>query len=50
PAATRNGGGGDVAEPGADGTTGPIATGSAGRLAGGAAIVVATRRKRTTRA
>ncbi|MFI8188590.1 LAETG motif-containing sortase-dependent surface protein [Streptomyces sp. NPDC085946] len=49
PAATPNGGGGDLAETGADGSTGPFAIGAAVLLAGGAALVVATRRKRTAR-
>ncbi|MGA5894798.1 LAETG motif-containing sortase-dependent surface protein [Streptomyces venetus] len=40
-----NGGGGDLAETGADGSTGPIALGAAALLAGGAALVVVTRRR-----
>ncbi|MDT0389068.1 LAETG motif-containing sortase-dependent surface protein [Streptomyces dubilierae] len=40
-----NGGGGDLAETGADGNTGPIALGAAALLAGGAALVVTTRRR-----
>ncbi|GAB2866301.1 hypothetical protein GCM10027074_37250 [Streptomyces deserti] len=49
PAVTPNGGGGDLAETGADSATGPIAIGAAVLLAGGAAIVVASRRKRAER-
>jgi LPXTG-motif cell wall-anchored protein len=49
PAATPNGGGGDLAETGANGSTGPLAVGAAVLLAGGAAIVVTTRRKRASR-
>jgi LPXTG-motif cell wall-anchored protein len=46
PAAPKpNGGGGDLAETGADGSTGPIALGAAALLAGGAALVVTTRRR-----
>ncbi|MFI6034112.1 LAETG motif-containing sortase-dependent surface protein [Streptomyces sp. NPDC051315] len=48
-APTPNGGGGDLAETGANGVTGLIAGGAAVLLAGGAAIVVATRRRRATR-
>ncbi|MFH8802333.1 LAETG motif-containing sortase-dependent surface protein [Streptomyces sp. NPDC017936] len=48
-APTPDGGGGDLAETGADGNTGLIAAGAAALLAGGAAIVVATRRRRATR-
>ncbi|MET9759323.1 LAETG motif-containing sortase-dependent surface protein [Streptomyces sp. NPDC006372] len=40
-----NGGGGDLAETGADSSTGPIALGAAVLLAGGAAMVVVTRRR-----
>ncbi|GGL90364.1 hypothetical protein GCM10010129_37830 [Streptomyces fumigatiscleroticus] len=49
PAATADGGSGDLAETGADSSTGPIAIGAAVLLAGGAAIVVATRRRRAAR-
>ncbi|MEU2288689.1 LAETG motif-containing sortase-dependent surface protein [Streptomyces sp. NPDC013178] len=49
PAPTPNGGGGDLAETGANSNTGVIAGGAAALLAGGAAIVVATRRRRATR-
>ncbi|MFJ7179374.1 LAETG motif-containing sortase-dependent surface protein [Streptomyces massasporeus] len=44
-----NGGGGDLAETGADSSTGPIALGAAALLAGGAALVVATRRRAAKR-
>ncbi|MBB4713806.1 LAETG motif-containing sortase-dependent surface protein [Streptomyces luteogriseus] len=44
-----NGGGGDLAETGADSSTGPIALGAAALLAGGAALVVATRRRAARR-
>lgn len=50
PAATPNGGGGDLAETGADGNTPLIAGGAAALLLGGAAMVVATRRRKATRA
>ncbi|MHC3470133.1 LAETG motif-containing sortase-dependent surface protein [Streptomyces sp. 7R007] len=50
PAATPNGGGGDLAETGASSSTPLIAGGAAVLLAGGAAIVLASRRKRSTRA
>ncbi|MER7493558.1 LAETG motif-containing sortase-dependent surface protein [Streptomyces pharetrae] len=49
PAATPNGGGEDLAETGADGSTGLVAGGAAALLAVGAGIVVVTRRKRTAR-
>ncbi|MDQ1017744.1 LAETG motif-containing sortase-dependent surface protein [Streptomyces afghaniensis] len=49
PAPKPNGGGGDLAETGADSSTGPIAIGAGVLLAGGAAMVVMTRRKRATR-
>ncbi|MFF7447487.1 MULTISPECIES: LAETG motif-containing sortase-dependent surface protein [unclassified Streptomyces] len=49
PAATPNGGG-DLAETGGSSATGPIAIGAAVLLAGGAGIVVASRRRRATRA
>ncbi|TQJ75297.1 LPXTG-motif cell wall-anchored protein [Streptomyces sp. SLBN-31] len=48
PAATPNGGGGDLAETGG-GNSGMIAGGAAVLLAGGAAIVVASRRRRGAR-
>jgi LPXTG-motif cell wall-anchored protein len=44
-----NGGGGDLAETGADSSTGPIALGAAALLAGGAALVVVTRRRAAKR-
>ncbi|MFJ1972565.1 LAETG motif-containing sortase-dependent surface protein [Streptomyces sp. NPDC087903] len=50
PATTPNGGGDDLAETGANSSTGPIAIGAAVLLAGGAGLVVATRRRRSTRA
>ncbi|MFE6282714.1 LAETG motif-containing sortase-dependent surface protein [Streptomyces sp. NPDC057877] len=46
PAPSTNGGDGDLAETGASSTTGPIAIGAAVLLAGGAGIVVATRRRK----
>ncbi|MFE9771304.1 LAETG motif-containing sortase-dependent surface protein [Streptomyces sp. NPDC005931] len=49
PAPSSNGGS-DLAETGADGNTVPFAIGAAVLLAGGAGIVVATRRKRAQRA
>ncbi|KDN76979.1 LAETG motif-containing sortase-dependent surface protein [Streptomyces olindensis] len=49
PAPTPNGGGGDLAETGANSSTGPIAAGAAVLLAGGAALVVATRRRAAKR-
>ncbi|MFI5800142.1 LAETG motif-containing sortase-dependent surface protein [Streptomyces sp. NPDC051677] len=49
PAATPNGGGGDLAETGASSNTPLIAGGAAALLAGGAAIVVATRRRKALR-
>ncbi|MET7450577.1 LAETG motif-containing sortase-dependent surface protein [Streptomyces sp. NPDC005574] len=48
PATTPDGGGGDLAETGASSTTGPIAIGAAVLLAGGAGLVIATRRRRST--
>ncbi|MCX4763558.1 LPXTG cell wall anchor domain-containing protein [Streptomyces sp. NBC_01275] len=50
PAATPDGGGGDLAETGANSNSGLIAGGAAALLAGGAAIVVATRRRKGSRA
>ncbi|MER6179292.1 LAETG motif-containing sortase-dependent surface protein [Streptomyces sp. NPDC001652] len=51
PAATPNGGGGDdLAETGGSSATGPIAIGAAVLLAGGAGLVLATRRRKATRA
>ncbi|WP_282701090.1 LAETG motif-containing sortase-dependent surface protein [Streptomyces sp. CC219B] len=49
PAPTPNGGGGDLAETGADGNTLPIAIGAAALLAGGGAIVLASKRRRSAR-
>lgn len=49
PAPGPNGGGGDLAETGANSSTGPIAIGAAVLLAGGAGIVVMTRRRKATR-
>ncbi|NEY34702.1 LPXTG cell wall anchor domain-containing protein [Streptomyces sp. PRKS01-65] len=49
PSATPNGGSGDLAETGAGSSTLPLAIGAAVLLAGGAGIVVATRRRRTAR-
>ncbi|MBD0842214.1 LAETG motif-containing sortase-dependent surface protein [Streptomyces sp. TRM68416] len=50
PAPTPNGGGGgDLAETGADGNTLPITIGAAALLAGGGAIVLATKRRRSAR-
>ncbi|MDQ1047151.1 LAETG motif-containing sortase-dependent surface protein [Streptomyces sp. V4I2] len=49
PAATPNGGGGDLAETGGSSATGPIAVGAAVLLAGGAGIVLATRRRKAAR-
>ncbi|MFJ9715939.1 LAETG motif-containing sortase-dependent surface protein [Streptomyces sp. NPDC101213] len=49
-APTPNGGGGDLAETGADGNTPVVAGGAAALLLGGAAIVVATRRRKGSRA
>ncbi|MFC4501426.1 MULTISPECIES: LAETG motif-containing sortase-dependent surface protein [Streptomyces] len=46
PATTPKGGGGDLAETGADSNTPVIAGGAAALLLGGAAIVVATRRRK----
>ncbi|KUO21286.1 LAETG motif-containing sortase-dependent surface protein [Streptomyces dysideae] len=48
PATTPNGGG-DLAETGGSSATGPIAIGAVALLAGGAAMVVATKRRRTAR-
>ncbi|MEV2210825.1 LAETG motif-containing sortase-dependent surface protein [Streptomyces sp. NPDC050997] len=50
PATTPKGGGDDLAETGANSNTGPIAIGAAVLLAGGAGIVVMTRRRKATRA
>ncbi|KKD04021.1 LAETG motif-containing sortase-dependent surface protein [Streptomyces sp. WM6386] len=50
PAATPNGGDDDLAETGGSSATGPIAIGAAALLAGGAGIVLATRRRKATRA
>ncbi|MDL5202738.1 LAETG motif-containing sortase-dependent surface protein [Streptomyces sp. ALI-76-A] len=50
PAPAPNGGGEDLAETGANSSTGPIAIGAAVLLAGGAGIVMATRRRKATRA
>ncbi|MBC2905311.1 LAETG motif-containing sortase-dependent surface protein [Streptomyces cupreus] len=49
PAPSPNGGGGDLAETGADSSTLPITIGAAVLLGGGGAIVVATRRRRAAR-
>ncbi len=49
-APSPNGGGGDLAETGADSSTLPITIGAAVLLAGGGAIVLVTRRRRSTRA
>ncbi|KOU63907.1 LPXTG cell wall anchor domain protein [Streptomyces sp. MMG1533] len=49
PATTPNGGGDDLAETGGSSATGPIAIGAAVLLAGGAGIVVATRRRKAAR-
>jgi LPXTG-motif cell wall-anchored protein len=49
PATTPNGGGDNLAETGANSDTGPIAIGAAVLLAGGAGIVVMTRRRKATR-
>jgi LPXTG-motif cell wall-anchored protein len=49
PAPAPNGGGGDLAETGANSSTGPLAIGAAVLLAGGAGIVVMTRRRKATR-
>jgi LPXTG-motif cell wall-anchored protein len=49
PSATPSGGSGDLAETGAGSSTLPLAIGAAVLLAGGAGIVVATRRRRTAR-
>ncbi|GAQ52394.1 LAETG motif-containing sortase-dependent surface protein [Streptomyces acidiscabies] len=46
-APTPNGGGGNLAETGANGNTGVIVGGAAALVAGGAAVVVATRRRRS---
>ncbi|QEU67083.1 LPXTG cell wall anchor domain-containing protein [Streptomyces galilaeus] len=50
PAPTPNGGGGDLAETGADSNTPVIAGGAAVLLLGGAAIVMATRRRKASQA
>jgi len=49
PATTPKGGGDDLAETGANSNTGPIAIGAAVLLAGGAGLVVMTRRRKATR-
>ncbi|WP_217242938.1 LAETG motif-containing sortase-dependent surface protein [Streptomyces sp. AC555_RSS877] len=49
PAATPNGGGDNLAETGGSSATGPIAIGAAVLLAGGAGIVLATRRRKAAR-
>ncbi|MFI5677250.1 LAETG motif-containing sortase-dependent surface protein [Streptomyces cellulosae] len=49
PATVPNGGGDDLAETGASSSTGPIAIGAAVLLAGGAGMVVMTRRRKATR-
>ncbi|MDO0913318.1 LAETG motif-containing sortase-dependent surface protein [Streptomyces sp. DT2A-34] len=49
PAPSPNGGGGDLAETGGSSATGPIAIGAVVLLAGGAAFVVASKRRRTAR-
>ncbi|MFF0161541.1 LAETG motif-containing sortase-dependent surface protein [Streptomyces sp. NPDC005263] len=49
PAVTPKGGGDDLAETGANSSTGPIAIGAAVLLAGGAGLVVMTRRRKATR-
>ncbi|MFI6933743.1 LAETG motif-containing sortase-dependent surface protein [Streptomyces sp. NPDC050287] len=49
PATVPNGGGDDLAETGANSATGPIAIGAAVLLAGGAGMVVLTRRRKATR-
>ncbi|MEU0199289.1 MULTISPECIES: LAETG motif-containing sortase-dependent surface protein [unclassified Streptomyces] len=49
PAPKPNGGGGDLAETGANSSTGPIALGAAALLAGGAAMLVVTRRRAAKR-
>ncbi|MBC9728935.1 LAETG motif-containing sortase-dependent surface protein [Streptomyces sp. TRM68367] len=49
PATTPQGGGGDLAETGANSATTPIAIGAGALLAGGAAIVLVTRRRRSAR-
>lgn len=49
PATKPNGGGDDLAETGASSSTGPIAIGAAVLLAGGAGLVVVTRRRKSAR-
>ncbi|MDK1473858.1 LAETG motif-containing sortase-dependent surface protein [Streptomyces sp. 549] len=49
PPAPKPNGGGNLAETGADGNTGPIVIGAAALLAGGAALVIATRRRAAKR-
>ncbi|KOG30732.1 LAETG motif-containing sortase-dependent surface protein [Streptomyces resistomycificus] len=49
PATTPKGGKGDLAETGADSNTGPIAIGAAVLLAGGAGLVLMTRRRKAAR-
>ncbi|MFF3328600.1 LAETG motif-containing sortase-dependent surface protein [Streptomyces sp. NPDC002888] len=49
PAATPHGGGGDLAETGANSNTGVIAAGAAALLVGGGAIVMTTRRRKAAR-
>ncbi|CAM5513244.1 LAETG motif-containing sortase-dependent surface protein [Streptomyces purpurascens] len=49
PAPKPNGGGGDLAETGANSSTGPIAFGAAALLAGGAAMMIVTRRRTAKR-
>ena len=49
PAPSPNGGGGDLAKTGGSSATGPIAIGAVVLMAGGAAFVVASKRRRTAR-
>ncbi|MCT9144862.1 LAETG motif-containing sortase-dependent surface protein [Streptomyces violarus] len=49
PAPKPNGGGGDLAETGANSSTGPIAFGAAALLAGGAAMMIVPRRRTAKR-
>ncbi|MEV6997386.1 LAETG motif-containing sortase-dependent surface protein [Streptomyces sp. NPDC093982] len=49
PAPSPNGGGGDLAKTGGSSATGPIAIGAVVLVAGGAAFVVASKRRRTAR-
>ncbi len=49
PAPAPHGGGGDLAETGANSNTGMIAAGAGALLVGGAAIVITTRRRKATR-